>query len=307
MGEFFSMNHCLHCAIMIRYMKAKPPVYRPMGLNYQPQKAVSKHSHSPRRAGNKVFKKNKKPNIRFFIVALLVSVILLRIAFPRQNIIYNDALKPDTIKNTATLQKQPIDPDVNKLGSLKFVVNKQRPMDLNYVPVGMISPKVGLRLNSNTEQMQLVPEVSVATEKLFGAARELGYDLQLSSGFRSSAYQKELYQTYVSRDGQAVADRSSARPGFSEHQTGLAMDVNYASDQCSLDICFGDTPAGKWIAANAQNYGFIVRYQNGKTAITGYQYEPWHLRYVGVELAKQITLSNKTMEEYFGLPPAPNY
>jgi D-alanyl-D-alanine carboxypeptidase len=110
-----------------------------------------------------------------------------------------------------------------------------------------------------------------------------------------------LYNGYVAKDGQAAADRYSAKPGTSEHQTGLAMDVCLANSGCSLEQAFGDTPAGKWVAANAHKYGFIVRYLPGKDAITGYEYEPWHLRYVGIELATELQRNNKTMEEFFGL------
>jgi D-alanyl-D-alanine carboxypeptidase len=120
-------------------------------------------------------------------------------------------------------------------------------------------------------------------------------NIWICSGFRSYAYQQNLYNRYVARDGKAEADRYSARPGHSEHQTGLAMDVN------SVGQSFAYTSEGKWLAAHAHEYGFIIRYPKGKEDITGYMYEPWHIRYVGVEIAKEITEAGITFEEYMGV------
>lgn len=122
-----------------------------------------------------------------------------------------------------------------------------------------------------------------------------GYDMPLLSGYRSYDYQKSLYDAYVARDGQEAADRYSARPGTSEHQTGLAFDVGVMSWD------YGDTPAGRWLVENCAKYGFILRYLEGKESITGYMYEPWHIRYVGVEHATNIMNQGITLEEYLGV------
>ena len=106
--------------------------------------------------------------------------------------------------------------------------------------------------------------------------------------------QVSTYNGYVSQYGQAQADTFSARPGHSEHQTGLAVDLGNSNNSCALEICFGDTAGGLWLAANAADYGFIVRYPQGKEADTGYQYEPWHLRFLGVDTAKAVVASGKT-------------
>jgi D-alanyl-D-alanine carboxypeptidase len=130
----------------------------------------------------------------------------------------------------------------------------------------------------------------------------------LSSGYRSYDYQVGLYNGYVKSQGQATADTQSARPGYSEHQTGLAVDIEPASKKCELDACFADTPEGKWLVANAYKYGFILRYTQDKTAVTGYAYEPWHFRYVGTPLATEMHNQNvATLEEFFNLPVAPDY
>jgi D-alanyl-D-alanine carboxypeptidase len=108
--------------------------------------------------------------------------------------------------------------------------------------------------------------------------------------------------------GQAEADRTSARPGYSEHQTGLAFDVEVSGGKCHLEKCLGETPDGKWVAANAYKYGFIVRYPEGKENVTGYDYEPWHLRYVGTDLASEMhTKSVQTLEEFFNISGGKNY
>jgi len=122
-----------------------------------------------------------------------------------------------------------------------------------------------------------------------------GYSIPLLSSFRSYSYQKTLYNNYVLRDGEEMANTYSAKPGQSEHQTGLAFDVG------KLDDNYGKTQEGIWLKENAHHFGFIIRYLEGKEHITGYQYEPWHIRYVGKVVAKEIYEKNITLEEYLNL------
>lgn len=131
--------------------------------------------------------------------------------------------------------------------------------------------------------------------KLSSAAAQEGLNIYLSSGFRSYDYQAQIYNNYCARDGQAAADTYSARPGHSEHQTGLAIDVN------QIDDSFIGTPEAIWLENHCHEFGFILRYPQGKQDITGYQYESWHIRYVGTDLATQIHASGLTLEEYFGI------
>ena len=130
---------------------------------------------------------------------------------------------------------------------------------------------------------------------LQAAAKKAGHNIPLVSGFRSYDTQYRLYSNYVARDGQALADTYSARPGHSEHQSGLAMDVG------AIDNNYGNTDAGRWLEAHCAEYGFILRYLKGKEHITGYQYEPWHIRYVGKDIALSIMSQGITLEEYLGL------
>lgn len=126
-------------------------------------------------------------------------------------------------------------------------------------------------------------------------AAAAGFNIELLSGYRSYETQNRLYNNYVATYGQAEADTFSARPGTSEHQTGLAMDVGW------IDDAYGDTPSGKWLAANCYKYGFIIRYPKNKENITGYKYEPWHIRYLGTNIAKDVYDSGLCLEEYLGV------
>jgi D-alanyl-D-alanine carboxypeptidase len=149
-------------------------------------------------------------------------------------------------------------------------------------------------------------EPADALSKLITDAKLANLKITPLSGFRSYDTQVSVYSNEVKSFGQAVADTESARPGTSEHQTGLTVDVGGGG--CGIEDCFGSTPEGKWVAQNAYKYGFIIRYPEGKQSTTGYRYEPWHLRFVGTDLANEMH-SQKilTLEEFFGLPQAPQY
>jgi len=134
-----------------------------------------------------------------------------------------------------------------------------------------------------------------ALEKLQAGAKAEGVTLSLVSGYRSYETQQRIYNNYVTSRGVKYADTISARPGHSEHQTGLAFDIG------NLNTTFGNTTGGIWLKENCHKYGFIIRYLKGKEDITGYSYEPWHIRYVGVEIATEIMSKNITLEEYLGV------
>lgn len=139
-------------------------------------------------------------------------------------------------------------------------------------------------------------ETNTAFEQMKSDAAALGLNLYNSSGYRSYDYQKRIYNNYCNLYGQEYADTISARPGFSEHQSGYALDLN------TITGAFADTEEGKWVADNCYKYGFILRYPKGKSNETGYAYEPWHIRYVGVDLATELYNNGDwiTMEDYFG-------
>lgn len=147
--------------------------------------------------------------------------------------------------------------------------------------------------------MTLRPEAAKAVEALIADARAAGHSIKLLSAYRSYERQAVLFNQYQAKYGTAYAERISARPGTSEHQLGLAADLGYTNSRAELKAEFGQTPAGLWIAEHAVEYGLVIRYPQGKEEITGYKYEPWHVRYIGKEHAKALAESGaETYEEY---------
>lgn len=189
------------------------------------------------------------------------------------------------------------------------VANKRRPLNpLDYAPRDLVTPSIALRYKASNTAMQLRKDAAAALGQMNQAALASNIHLKLYSGYRSYEYQKTVYANEVKSNGQSKADTESARPGYSEHQTGWAADLVGENGACPAQQCFADTAEGKWLAANAYRYGFIVRYPASKQAITGYEYEPWHLRFIGSELANDLHKKNiETLEEFFKLPSAPNY
>jgi len=189
--------------------------------------------------------------------------------------------------------------------SLWVVVNKARPLgEPGYVPTDLVSVPV-----AHTFDPLLRSEASAATVDLFAAASaEAGLALASTSAYRGFSVQERIYAGFVARSGQAFADTTSAREGHSEHQTGLAVDIAASSGSCTLNACFGETAEGRWLASEAWRFGFLLRYPADKAAVTGFAYEPWHFRYVGLSLATTLHDSGvSTLEEHFGLPAAPDY
>ncbi len=178
-----------------------------------------------------------------------------------------------------------------------LIVNKKRPFDAGFTPENL----------TNIGNSSMQEEAANAAKELIAAAKAHGVDYRVISAYRSYATQQSVYNNYVKTDGQANADTYSARPGHSEHQTGLAADLGNISGTCDLDSCFATTEGGTWLAGHAHEFGFIIRYPEDKTTITGYQYEPWHIRYVGKDLAEELHRAGQTMEEFFNLPAAPSY
>jgi len=186
--------------------------------------------------------------------------------------------------------------------SIWVIVNKQHQINpADYAPQ-LAAPAVALKRNASASSMHVGAVMAPQLEALFAAAKKAGKPLRLSSGYRSYSYQTSVYASLVKAKGQAAAGRESARPGYSEHQTGLAADVSPLDGRCDLSQCFGATPEGKWLASNAYKYGFIIRYAKDKEAVTGYLYEPWHIRYVGQSLAAEMHRTGiETLEEFFGV------
>lgn len=186
------------------------------------------------------------------------------------------------------------------------VVNKRRPLSpLDYAPAELRAPEV----STATDKALLRPDAASAVEDMFRAAAQEGVGLTLVSGYRSYADQEATYAHWVAVYGDAgQADTVSARPGYSEHQTGLAFDIGAADGACTLSGCFRDTRAAQWAAAHAAEFGVLLRYPLGASDITGFSAESWHFRFVGRDVAQAMQSGGtQTLEEHFGLPAAPSY
>ncbi|MFZ5974162.1 MAG: D-alanyl-D-alanine carboxypeptidase family protein [Bacillota bacterium] len=178
---------------------------------------------------------------------------------------------------------------------LLVLVNKTNALDPHYLPEDLVVPAVPFTIAGPAPQKQMRYEAARALKQLFAKAQAEGIDLTGVSAYRSYPRQAAIFRENWETDP-VLANQFSARPGESEHQTGLAIDVSSPSVGYALTQAFGNTPEGKWLEENAPDFGFIIRYPAGKEHITGYRYEPWHIRYVGRDAA--IAMSGSTLEEY---------
>lgn len=240
-----------------------------------------------------------------FLVMLVITILIVVGAglFVMQNKKDNAPAKQDTSQRAPSFDKKKF--SLTDPTSPWVVVNKLRPLSpKTYEPADLRTPSMQVE----SSDMQVNSQTATALEALSTAAESEGIELIVASAYRSHDEQVTIYNSMVRGYGQDEADRQSARPGYSEHQTGWAADLGAASGKCRIEACFADTKEGKWLAASAYKYGFIIRYAEGKESITGYEYEPWHVRYVGIELATEMYNKHiQTLEEFFGLGSASTY
>lgn len=196
---------------------------------------------------------------------------------------------------------EPTEPDVDleSPDSLTVIVNKHRPLPADYEPADL--------MDVGTGEHRLRAEAAEAALAMFDAAREDGIELTVISGYRSYDYQARLYDNYVAQYGVEHTNTVSAQPGYSEHQTGLALDVDTPGGTHTLRQSFGDTAAGTWVAEHAHEFGFIIRYPQDSAEVTGFNYEPWHLRYFGEQFSQHVIDNSGIAETAFELDPAPDY
>lgn len=221
-------------------------------------------------------------------------------------------IKPtDVQKNKPAAQTSPAVKTVSSLShkglytvanpdSTLVLVNKYFKLPDNYVPKQLVSVNVPFITGEKSELTEMRPVAAKALEIMFAAAKKDGVQLAGVSAYRSYKSQTTLFNTYVREDGEKKALTYSARPGTSEHETGLAVDVSGINGQYAATPAFATTAEAAWLAAHAAEYGFIIRYPKGKESVTGYEYEAWHLRYVGPAAAKEITEKGLALEEYLG-------
>jgi len=212
-----------------------------------------------------------------------------------------DSPAPIEVNESSDNQKPAPDeletPKEAKDTGMLILVNKNNYLVKNYKPEDL-APIEYFAKDRSAEARFMRAEAADHFNKMMLAAREAGYEIVMTTAYRSYGFQSILYNNYVEKYGQAEADKFSAKPGYSEHQTGLGVDVTAPSVEYALTDAFDQTAEWKWLVENAADYGFILRYPKGKAGITGYMYEPWHFRYVGIEAAKTITEREITLEEY---------
>jgi zinc D-Ala-D-Ala carboxypeptidase len=238
--------------------------------------------------------------IKYTIYILLTMLVILALYLTFSNEGFNASNKsdPDTI-NEINNKIEGVDAfDIIGNQEMLILVNKQNGLSPNYKPEDLT--KVNEYAPGRDESTRYMrKEASDSINLMLADAKELGLDIVITTAFRGYNLQKIIFENNVLKSGSIEeANKTSAKPGESEHQTGLAADLSSSKINYELNTSFGELEEGKWISQNAWEYGFILRYQADKFEITGYNYEPWHIRYVGKEFAKYIYDNNLTLEEF---------
>ena len=264
----------------------------------------------------------KKSNFLFFIItSFLLVTFMFYHSFSNPSPVgnnsteeeyyYNDTTyieeidMPDKETSTKPSEKSehvPKDIDT-KPDSLTVLINKEFSLPSDYVPENLTAPAITFSFRGHHEKKLMRQDAAKALEELIKASSLEGLRINGVSGYRSYKRQLNIYNKNIIKHGLEHTNKYSAKAGYSEHQSGLAMDVSTNSIKNQLDVSFSDTKEGKWLAENCWKFGYIIRYPQGKSQITGYAYEPWHIRYIGLELAKYLTENNLTLEEYYGYVP----
>ena len=248
-------------------------------------------------------KKNRfKP--RFFVIIAIFLVLVLSISSCAINKISDSAAEKAAKKAEQQKAQQKSEDRAAQLkidgnNGLFILVNKQNTVEDWYVPADLVTIERHYAVDREEQCRYMRAEAAEAFLKLADDAEAQGIEIVMTTAYRSYNYQNVLWTNAVARYGsEESANTISARPGQSEHQTGLAVDISSGEIGYSLEQNFGDTAAGQWVAQHAHEYGFILRYGKDKEAITGYVFEPWHLRYVGKTAAAEINQSGLALEEY---------
>ena len=191
------------------------------------------------------------------------------------------------------------DMEIQNPDNVQVLVNSEYTLPEDYEPDDLAAPDVSFSFDEDIAQRYVREPAAEALENLFEDASESGHKLFAISGYRSYERQETLFTAAAEEEGEETASETLAAPGNSEHQTGLAMDVSSESNNFQLNTAFANTDEGEWLDDHAHEHGFIIRYPEGKEEITGISYEPWHLRYVGEEIAEVLHENDLTLEEFF--------
>lgn len=256
---------------------------------------------------NRKYRKYIKTKLFVFPILALVFIgagIGISVALKKDDSKNNQPdVKSSQTKSPGDEAKKELTPEIKlnitSADSQYVLVNKKFGLDpADYRPADLVIPKVNLTSSDSDDEKSVRELIAPNLEEMLTAAKKVNLNLTMNSGFRSSKLQAFYFNNYVKQSGLEAAKRYSAEPGHSEHQTGLSFDLSYTDRKCYLDACFGETDAGVWLAENAHSYGFILRYSKDKEAVTGYQYEPWHFRFVGKDVATKIFEQKLSYEEY---------
>ena len=269
----------------IQDLKAETGDTIKLNVTYEPENATLKE-YEYTKIGD-IFMKDEKGNI----IAKKDGISKITIKHKTQKLIKSIVIKVDAKKKEENKKENNDVKEENTSNNEPEIKNID---GLTYVN-GILIVNKTYSLPKDYDPGSLSEEAKNAFDEMQNAAKNDNIKLWIASGYRSYSLQTNLYNSYVLKDGKAKADTYSARPGHSEHQTGLAMDLNI------IDSSFEGTPEAIWIEKNCYKYGFIIRYPKGKEEITGYKYEPWHVRYLGKELAEKVYNTGKTLEEYLNI------
>ncbi|MCK8825845.1 M15 family metallopeptidase [Fuchsiella alkaliacetigena] len=259
----------------------------------------------------RLFAEEYKMKLAFFTYLLLLLLMLqLEVIGPGIFFLTEDLLKEEELdlkKEQVSIKEKLLTYEIDLITEQRTVdnplsrlvlVNKEQGLAPDFIPPDLIVVDIPFPFAENSSRKKMRWEAAWMLENLFKQAEKEGIDLVGVSGYRSYQRQEEIFKQQVLLRGVEEAKRVSAKPGHSEHQTGLAMDLSTAELNYRLSEEFAQTEAGRWLAEVAPYYGFIIRYPEDKEHITGYRYEPWHIRYVGIEEALEITKKGITLEEY---------
>ena len=240
--------------------------------------------------------------ITFFLLIMLSALAVMAEELPDNFVFPQETAGPqigtETIPESAMLAQD----------GMLFLVNREQKASKAYIPADLVLPRVGTRKKGMEERILMRREAALALEEMFFAAKkEAKFTLYAASGYRSFGIQQILFNGKAEEKGKESANKTVAIPGSSEHQLGLAMDVQ-APSLLNLNRSFGDTQEGQWVAQNAHRFGFIIRYKKEWTDVTGYAYEPWHLRYIGLAHARALYALDMPYEHYHDIIKAwPEY
>ncbi len=222
--------------------------------------------------------------------------------YDNNNVIEGDNMNEQNKKTWQPATEMDLNPE-----SITVFVNKEFCLPKDYLPKDLVMPNIPFDYSGLEDRKLMRTVAAEAIVELFAAAKDEGHMLYGVSGYRSYTRQRDIFLNNIVHKGKTHTLKYSAVPGVSEHQTGLAMDVSTKGLRYRLVTRFSSSPEGKWLAANAHYYGFIIRYGDNAIDITGYEYEPWHIRYVGIDLAKYLYDNDLTLEEYYNYSPSNDF